>query len=185
MVAVPVQSELILYVPVSAAKSDVVAEPPITTKTFCVNFPFPSKSVIATPFWGTAMPGPGSSWPEMDWPYLPFSEALEHAAACELDAATSARHAIAAAIVPLLIVPLQIPLLIRHRTLGVNKSYWPHKPGPGSTEAQLLLKQLPGIVAQNPPADHALRSNSHWPQQRVAGSRDRCEFRRRRSGPGR
>lgn len=49
----------------------------------------------------------------MDWPYLPFSEALEHAAAPELDAATSVRHAIAAAIVPLLIVPLQIiPLRI-------------------------------------------------------------------------
>ena len=32
----------------------------------------------------------------------------------------------------------------------------PHEPGSGSAEAQLLLKQLAGIVAQNPPADHAL-----------------------------
>jgi hypothetical protein len=41
---------------------------------------------------------------------------------------------------------------------GEQQLLGPHKPGPGSTEAQLLLKQLPGIVAQNPPADHALRS---------------------------
>jgi hypothetical protein len=50
---------------------------------------------------------------------------------------------------------------------GEQQLLGPHKPGPGSTEAQLLLKQLPGIVAQNPPADHALRStltgrNSAW-----------------------
>src|ERR1022692_2396214 len=34
----------------------------------------------------------------------------------------------------------------------------PHEPGSGSAEAQLLLKQLAGIVAQNPRADHALRT---------------------------
>src|SRR5208283_591089 len=98
MVAVPVQSALILYVPVSSAKSDVVGVPPITTKSFCVNFPFPSKSVIATPFWGTTTPGgPGRNSPEMVWPYLPVSDAFEHAAACAADAAASVRHAAAAA----------------------------------------------------------------------------------------
>src|ERR1700678_1062766 len=34
----------------------------------------------------------------------------------------------------------------------------PDRPNSGSPEAQLLLKLLAGIVAQNPPADHALRS---------------------------
>jgi hypothetical protein len=33
----------------------------------------------------------------MVWPYLPLSEAFEHAAACAVDAATSVRHAAAAA----------------------------------------------------------------------------------------
>jgi hypothetical protein len=37
----------------------------------------------------------------MVWPYWPFSEAFEHAAACAVDAAASARQAIAAANVPL------------------------------------------------------------------------------------
>ncbi len=32
----------------------------------------------------------------------------------------------------------------------------PHEPNSRSAEAQLLLKQLAGIVAQNPRADHAL-----------------------------
>jgi hypothetical protein len=37
---------------------------------------------------------------------------FEQAAACELDAATSVKHAIAAAIVPLPIVPLRIQVFI-------------------------------------------------------------------------
>lgn len=32
----------------------------------------------------------------------------------------------------------------------------PHEPGSGTAEAQLLLQQLAGIIAQNPRADHAL-----------------------------
>jgi hypothetical protein len=43
----------------------------------------------------------------MVWPYVPFSEVFEHAAACAVDAATSVRQATAAANVPLQNVRLQ------------------------------------------------------------------------------
>src|SRR5208282_6000139 len=102
MVAVPVQSGLILYVPVSPVSNpDDKGEPLITTKSCCVNFPFPSKLVIAIPFWGRTAPPPGRISPEMDWPYLPFSEAFEHDPACARAAPPSVKHATAAASIPL------------------------------------------------------------------------------------
>src|ERR1700692_3959996 len=51
--------------PVSEAKPLEVGEPSMTTKSGCVNFPFPSNLVIATPVWDSTTPGPGRSWPEM------------------------------------------------------------------------------------------------------------------------
>src|SRR5271170_5752181 len=101
MVAVPVQSELTWYVPVSASNSVPTGWPSTTTKSTWVNFPFPSKSVIATPFWLSTTPGPGRNTPEISWPYLPFSEAFEHVPACASDAPDSVRHATVAASVAL------------------------------------------------------------------------------------
>lgn len=48
-----------------ASKALEVGKPSMTTKSRCVNFPFPSNLVIAIPFWGSTTPGPGRSWPEM------------------------------------------------------------------------------------------------------------------------
>jgi hypothetical protein len=42
------------------------------------------------------------------------------------------------------------------RVASFVRSLRPHELGSGPAEAQSLLKQLAGIVAQNPRADHAL-----------------------------
>ena len=42
------------------------------------------------------------------------------------------------------------------RLASFVRSLRPHELGSESAKAQLLLKQLAGTVAQNPPADHAL-----------------------------
>ena len=51
-----------------------------------------------------------------------------------------------------------LPSLLGGQKLAVNQRHLllPHKPGSGSAEAQLLLNHFAGILAQNPPADHAL-----------------------------
>ena len=61
---------------------------------------------------------------------------------------------------PALSIAAHVPRLLGPQDIGDyclrRRSLWPHEPGSGSAEAQLFLKQLAGIVAQNPPADHAL-----------------------------
>src|ERR1022692_1711679 len=141
MVAVPVQSALISYVPVSFANPVDVGEPPITTKSSCVNFPFPLKVVIATPFWGATMPGPGRIWPEMVWPYLPFSEAFEHAAACAVDTAPSARQATAVANVALQNVLFQNQVFIFLSPQSLI--FWARRPQSSRSRGRL---QEPGTI---------------------------------------
>jgi len=138
----PVQLEFTIYEPVSLAKFVDVGVPLITTKSTWVNFPFPSKVVMATPFWGRTVPAAGRSSPEMVCPFLPLSVAFEHPAACATVAPPSARQVSVAARVALQIQVFMFCFFVTPQ----NDKF----PGPWGLEASVGLGR--GADCRNPAA---------------------------------
>src|ERR1035438_5938964 len=90
---------------------------------------------------GQILPGPGRIWPEMVWPYLPFSEAFEHAAACAVDTAPSARQATAVANVALQNVLFQNQVFIFLSPQSLI--FWARRPQSSRSRGRL---QEPGTI---------------------------------------